>query len=66
MTIDWPAKARRSWQLLAFCLAIATFQYGFAPERTFAVPLVCYLYIIWFGARGYRAAQSARAQAASA
>ncbi|MFS2125907.1 sugar MFS transporter [Pseudomonas sp. Pseusp97] len=29
---------------------------GLLPS--FAVPLVCYLYIVWFGARGYRADQS--------
>ena len=34
---------------------------GLLPS--FAVPLVCYLYIIWFGARGYRADQSASAPA---
>ena len=26
---------------------------GLLPS--FAVPLVCYLYIVWFGAKGYRA-----------
>lgn len=37
---------------------------GLLPS--FAIPLVCYLYIIWFGVRGYRADQPATAPARNA
>ncbi|HET8744980.1 MAG TPA: histidine kinase [Ramlibacter sp.] len=50
MTIDWFAKLRHLLQTLAFCLAVATVQYAFAPERPYAPILVYSLFIgtvIW-------------------
>ncbi|MEJ8839531.1 sensor histidine kinase [Ramlibacter sp. AN1133] len=50
MTVDWFAKLRNLLQTLAFCLAVATIQYSFAPERSYAPPLVYSLLIgsvIW-------------------
>jgi FHS family L-fucose permease-like MFS transporter len=37
---------------------------GLLPS--FAVPLVCYLYIVWFGARGYRTDHPSTAPAGNA
>jgi hypothetical protein len=45
MTIDWVAKLRNLLQTLAFCLAVATLQYAFAPERPYAPPVVYSLLI---------------------
>ena len=41
MKIDWIAKLQYLLQTMAFCLAIATIQYVFMPERPYA-PLVVY------------------------
>ena len=45
MTIDWLAKLRHLLQVLAFCLAIATIQYAFIPERPYGPPVVYSLFI---------------------
>lgn len=45
MTVDWFAKLRNLLQTLAFCLAVATLQYAFAPERPYAPPVVYSLLI---------------------
>ena len=45
MTIDWLAKLRNLLQTLAFCLAVATLQYGFVPDRPYAPPVVYSLLI---------------------
>ena len=45
MHIDWTDKLRRYLQVLAFALAIATFQYAFLPERPYGPPLVYSLLI---------------------
>ena len=50
MTIDWTAKLRHLLQTLAFCLAIGTIQYAFAPHKPYAPPVVFSLFIgviIW-------------------
>jgi hypothetical protein len=50
MTIDPVAKLRHLLQVLAFCLAIATIQYAFLPERGYGVQLVyslCIGLITW-------------------
>ena len=51
MKIDWIDKLRHLLQALAFCLAIATIQYGFAPERPYAAgrwsTSLCIGIIIW-------------------
>jgi hypothetical protein len=39
MTIDWISKLRHLLQTWAFCLAIATLQYAFAPEKPYAPPV---------------------------
>jgi hypothetical protein len=45
MTIDWVAKLRNLLQTLAFCLAVATLQYAFTPDRPYAPPVVYSLLI---------------------
>jgi two-component sensor histidine kinase len=48
--IDWLTKLQHYLQVLAFCLAIGTVQYGFQPERPYAPPVVYSLLIgsfIW-------------------
>ena len=40
LKIDWADKLRHLLQTVAFCLAIATIQYAFLPERPYEVPLV--------------------------
>jgi hypothetical protein len=48
--IDWLSKLQHYLQVLAFCLAIGTVQYGFQPERPYAPPVVYSLLIgsfIW-------------------
>ena len=40
MKIDWITKLQYLLQTLAFCLAIATIQYAFMPERPYAPPVV--------------------------
>lgn len=50
MRIDPVAKLRHLLQVLAFCLAIATIQYAFLPERSYGVLLVyslCIGLITW-------------------
>jgi signal transduction histidine kinase len=50
MTVDWVARLRNLLHTLAFCLAVATLQYAFAPEKPYAPPLVYSLLIgttIW-------------------
>ena len=50
MKPDWIAKLRNFLQVLAFCLAIATLQYAFMPERPYGPPVVYSLLIgsfIW-------------------
>ena len=41
MRIDWISKLQNLLQTIAFCLAIATIQYAFTPQRPY-VPLVAY------------------------
>src|SRR5437868_711824 len=45
MKTDWIAKLRHFLQVLAFCLAIATIQYAFIPERPYGPPVVYSLLI---------------------
>lgn len=45
MKIDWTAKLQHLLQVLAFCLAVATIQYAFQPERPYAPPVVYSLLI---------------------
>jgi hypothetical protein len=45
MKIDWIAKLQHLLQVLAFCLAIATIQYAFQPERPYGPPVVYSLFI---------------------
>jgi two-component sensor histidine kinase len=40
MKIDWVAKLQHLLQVLAFCLAVATIQYGFQPDRPYAPGVV--------------------------
>jgi len=47
MRIDWIGKLRHLLQTLAFCLAIATLQVAFTPERPYA-PVVAYSMAIGF------------------
>ena len=50
MRLEWIDKLQHLLQALAFCLAIATIQYAFAPERPYLPPLVSSLCIgvtIW-------------------
>jgi two-component sensor histidine kinase len=50
MKIDWISKLRHMLQVLAFCLVVATIQYGFQPERPYGPPVVYSLFIgtiIW-------------------
>jgi hypothetical protein len=50
MRIDWTAKLQHLLQVLAFCLAVATLQYAFQPERPYGPPVVYSLLIgsiIW-------------------
>ncbi len=39
MRIDWIAKLQHLLQTMAFCLAVATIQYAFLPERPYAPPV---------------------------
>jgi len=48
--IDWEDKLRHFVQVLAFCLVIATIQYGFEPDKPYGPPVVYSLFIgcgIW-------------------
>lgn len=45
MKLDWIAKLRHFLQVLAFCLAIATIQYAFNPERPYGPPVAYSLLI---------------------
>ena len=45
MKIDWIAKLQHLLQVMAFCLAVATIQYGFQPDRPYA-PNVVYSLLI--------------------
>ena len=45
MRTDWIAKLRHLLQVMAFCLGIATVQYGFQPERPYG-PAVVYSLLI--------------------
>lgn len=50
MRIDWISKLQHLLQTLAFCLAIATLQYAFEPQKPYAPPVVYSLFIgtlIW-------------------
>src|SRR5687767_77579 len=50
MKIDWIAKLQHMLQVLAFCLVVATIQYGFQPDRPYGPPVVYSLFIgtiIW-------------------
>ena len=50
MKIDWTSKLQHLLQVLAFCLAIATIQYAFQPEKPYGPPAVYSLFIgtsIW-------------------
>ncbi len=50
MNINWTHKLQHLLQTLAFCLAVATLQYAFAPHRPYAPPVVYSLLIgtiIW-------------------
>jgi len=50
MNIDWISKLRHMLQVMAFCLAIATLQYAFAPDRPYGPPIAYSLaigLIIW-------------------
>jgi len=40
MKIDWVVKLQHLLQVLAFCLAVATIQYGFQPDRPYAPNVV--------------------------
>ncbi|MGE4240761.1 sensor histidine kinase [Ramlibacter sp.] len=51
MRIDWISKLQHLLQAIAFCLAIATLHYGFAPQQPYAPAVVFSLCIgitIWF------------------
>ena len=43
--IDWEEKLRHFVQVLAFCLVIATVQYGFQPDKPYGPPTVYSLFI---------------------
>jgi hypothetical protein len=43
--IDWDEKLRHFVQVLAFCLIVATIQYGFQPDRPYGPPVVYSLLI---------------------
>ena len=50
MKIDWIAKLQHMLQVMAFCLAVATIQYGFQPDRPYGPNVVHSLFIgtsIW-------------------
>lgn len=50
MTIDWTEKLRHLLQTMAFCLAVATVQYGFQPGKPYGPSVVFSLFIgtiIW-------------------
>jgi LytS/YehU family sensor histidine kinase len=50
MKIDWISKLQHLLQTLAFCLAVATIQYAFTPERPYGPPVIYSLLIgsiIW-------------------
>jgi hypothetical protein len=43
--IDWEDKLRHFVQVLAFCLVIATIQYGFQPDKPYGPPVVYSVFI---------------------
>jgi hypothetical protein len=45
MKIDWIAKLQHMLQVMAFCLAVATIQYGFQPDRPYGPNVVHSLFI---------------------
>jgi hypothetical protein len=48
--IDWEATLRHFVQVLAFCLVIATVQYGFQPDKPYGPAVIYSLFIgisIW-------------------
>jgi hypothetical protein len=45
MNIDWIAKLQHMLQVMAFCLAVATIQYGFQPDRPYGPNVVHSLFI---------------------
>jgi hypothetical protein len=45
MRIDWIGKLQHLLQVLAFCLAVASIQYGFQPDRPYAPTVVYSLFI---------------------
>jgi signal transduction histidine kinase len=45
MKIDWVSKLQHLLQTMAFCLAIATIQYAFAPDKPYGPPVVYSLLI---------------------
>jgi hypothetical protein len=45
MNIDWLSKLRHLLQVLGYCLAVATLQYAFQPDRPYAPPVVYSLFI---------------------
>ena len=50
MKIDWVTKLQHLLQVLAFCLAVATIQYGFQPQQPYVPSVVHSLFIgttIW-------------------
>lgn len=48
MRIDWVVKLQHLLQVMAFCLAIATIQYAFLPDRPYAPPVVYSVLIGFF------------------
>ena len=48
MKIDWVGKLQHLLQTMAFCIAIATLQVIFQPERPYAPPLAYSLCIGFF------------------
>ncbi|MRD47820.1 sensor histidine kinase [Caenimonas koreensis DSM 17982] len=45
MNIDWISKLRHLLQVMAFCLVVATLQYAFRPDRSYATPVVYSMFI---------------------
>ncbi|MDB5913320.1 MAG: sensor histidine kinase [Ramlibacter sp.] len=45
MKIDWVSKLQHMLQVMAFCLAVATIQYGFMPDKPYGPPLLYSLFI---------------------
>lgn len=39
MRIDWISKLQHLLQVMAFCLAIATIQFAFTPDKSYAIPV---------------------------